>query len=382
MSATKNGRAIRPLATLIAFSLCILLTINAPAKAQVDAGSADVSQALDQPISSFQTGESPVADALAALGQAVHVTITVDPESLDLLPWGANTKLKALNVQDATLRTILPQILEPLGLAYSVQDSGILVTASEPLKRINRRATWEDLKTLQRANTTAWSPEAMEGFIVRYRITSKVDAPALLAEQMAKSAGGSVATVLEDAAASLGWVWFPNDDQIVIRTMQAQTANYMARRVTVQYNNEPLADILLDLANRADTPINFEPGMMLKLPPETARHTSLALRNNSIRQGFELLSAHTGIRYSIQRGGINVSLSDVISRSSSHSMPISLRSPYVGKISVPGSDKSYQFDILLREDDLPQDILDYRKQLIQEYIEKMRAEMGAAESEG
>ncbi|MCA9257355.1 MAG: hypothetical protein KDA33_17030, partial [Phycisphaerales bacterium] len=203
-----------------------------------------------------------------------------------------------------------------------------------------------------------------------------------LAEQMAKSSGGTVAMVLEDAAAALGWVWFPNEDHIVIRTVQAQTANYMSRRVTVQYTNEPLADILLDLANRAETPINFEPGMMLKLPSETARHTSLALRNNSIRQGFELLSAHTGIRYSIQRGGINVSLSDVITRASGPTVPISLRSPYVGKITVPGPDKSYAFDILLREDDLPQDILDYRRQLIEEYIEKMRAELQSIESEG
>lgn len=374
-----KGNTVRPLA--ITLSLAFVTSLAGARPVHADDNGAAVSQALDQTIGAFQTSESPVPDALAELGRAAGVTIEADPGALDLLPWGRNTKLKAITVQNASLRTILPQILEPLGLEYAVQDESVMITASEPLKRINRRATWTDLKTLQRAISTEWSPESMESFVIRYRITSKVDAPALLAEQMAKSAGGSVATVLEDAAGSLGWVWFPNEDHIVIRTVQAQTANYMARRVTVQYNNEPLADILLDLANRAETPINFEPGMMLKLPTETAKHTSLALRNNSIRQGFELLSAHTGIRYSIQRGGINVSLSDVISRGSSTSLPISLRSPYVGKITVPGADGSYAFDILLREDDLPQDILDYRKALIEEYIEKMRAEMGAMESE-
>ncbi|HPF37421.1 MAG TPA: hypothetical protein P5081_11515 [Phycisphaerae bacterium] len=374
-----NGISVRTLALSLALTLLAGAFHTRPVFA--DDGSAAVSQALDQVIDSFQTTESPVADALAEVGRAAGVTIDADPNALDLLPWGEKTKLKGINVRAASLRTILPQILEPLGLEYSVQGDAVVVTASEPLKRINRRATWNDLKTLQRANTTEWSPESTKEFVIRYRITSKVDAPALLAEQMAKSSGGTVAMVLEDAAAALGWVWFPNEDHIVIRTVQAQTANYMSRRVTVQYTNEPLADILLDLANRAETPINFEPGMMLKLPSETARHTSLALRNNSIRQGFELLSAHTGIRYSIQRGGINVSLSDVITRASGPSVPISLRSPYVGKITVPGPDKSYAFDILLREDDLPQDILDYRRQLIEEYIEKMRAELQSIESE-
>ncbi len=377
MLGFQSGNTVRTLATLLTISLTCVST----SPTHADDNGAAVAQALDQTIDSFRTDESPVADALAELGRAAGVTIDVDPRSLDLLPWGSNTKLKTINVGSASLRTVLPQILEPLGLEYSIENDGVTVTASEPLKRINRRVTWADLKTLQRCISTEWSAEAMENFTIRYRITSKVDAPALLAEQMAKSAGGSVATVLEDAAGSLGWVWFPNEDHIVIRTVQAQTANYMARRVTVNYTNEPLADILLDLANRAETPINFEAGMMLKLPPETARHTSLALRNNSIRQGFELLSAHTGIRYSIQRGGVNVSLSDVIKRGSSTSLPISLRSPYVGKITVPSADKTYAFDILLREDDLPQDILDYRKALIEEYIEKMRAEMASIESE-
>ncbi|MCB9851591.1 MAG: hypothetical protein H6819_00735 [Phycisphaerales bacterium] len=373
------GNSVRTLAISLAFTLVI--TNFAASGVIADDNSAAISQALDQVIDSFQTSELPVADALTEIGRAAGVTIDADPAALDLLPWGKNTKLKGINVRAASLRTVLPQILEPLGLEYTIGEEAVLVTASEPLKRINRRATWNDLKTLQRCISTEYTPEALNDFVIRYRITSKVDAPALLNEQLAKSAGGTVAMVLEDAAAAIGWVWFPNEDHIVIRTVQAQTANYMSRRVTVQYTNEPLADILLDLANRAETPINFEPGMMLKLPSETARHTSLALRNNSIRQGFELLSAHTGIRYSIQRGGINVSLSDVIQRGSSTSLPISLRSPYVGKITVPGPDKSYAFDILLREDDLPQDILDYRKAIIDEYIEKMRAEMQAVESE-
>ena len=365
----QRGRSLRAIVILIVGAML------QPGGAIAQTSDAGVAQSLDQMIESLKLSEQPVPEALAELGRVAGVEIQIDPSATELMPWGADTKLSTVHIENATLRDVLPQILEPLGLEFEAGETGLSVRASTPLKRMNRRATWDDLKLLERCHNTIWSPETIETFTIRFRITSKVDAPAMLAEQMAKSAGGSVAQVLEDATGALGWVWLPNGDHIIIRTMQAQFANFMSRRITVKYANEPLADILLDLADRADTPINLEPGMMMKLPAEVGRHTSLALRNNSIRQGFELLSAHTGIRYSIQRSGISVSVSDTALQGGAPARPTTVRSPYVGKITIHGPAGAYSFDILLREDDLPQDILDYRKQMVDEYIEKMRADM-------
>lgn len=348
------------------------------------APSADVSQALDRKLAALELREQPIVDAFEQLGEAVGITIIADEYSLSLLPWGGQTKLNKVTIRDASVRDALIKIAAPFGLEFRVEDDAVLIYASMPLSRINRRATWDELELLRTCNMTPYSAGALDKLNIRYRITSKVDAPALLAEAISKQAGGTIAKVLEDAAGSLGWVWLPNEDQIVIKTVQAQIANYLSRRVTIQYTNEPLANILLDLADRADTPINFEAGMMLKLPQNSAQHTSLALRQNSIRQGFELLSAHTGIEYRIERDGIHVGLSDALRKKGGGtfgSLPISLRSPYVGKLTVPSEDGTYTFDILLREDDLPEDVLKYRKRIIDDYIERMRAEMSVKEAE-
>ncbi len=345
--------------------------------------SADVSQALDRKLDALELREQPIADAFDQLGDAVGINIAASEEALSLLPWGDQTRLSKVTIRDASVREALIKIAAPFGLEFRVVNDSVFVDASKPLMRINRRATWDELELLRKCNTTAYTNEALDQLNIRYRITSKVDAPALLAEAAAKQAGGTIAKVLEDAAGSLGWVWLPNEDHIVIKTVQAQIANYLSRRVTIKYTNEPLANILLDLADRADTPINFEAGMMLKLPQNSAQHTSLALRQNSIRQGFELLSAHTGIEYRIERDGIHVGLSEAIRKKDGTfgSLPISLRSPYVGKLTVPSEDGTYTFDILLREDDLPEDVLNYRKRIIDEYIARMRAEMSVKKAE-
>lgn len=363
---------------LILFALPIFVA----GRAFADLGGADIAKALDQKLARISITEQEMPAALAALGQQAGILIEVDEVSVDLLPWGRQTKLKNLTVENATLRDVLPQVLGALGMTYEIRDSGVFVVASEPLKRINRRATWDDIKLLRELNEMDYTPENFLSFKLQYRITSKVDAPGLLQVQLAKAGRGTVAQILETASGALGWVWFPNGDHIAIRTQEAQIANRMARRVTIKYGNEALSRILVDLADKAETAISFEPGMMLKLPQNVAQKTSLLLNQSSIRQAFELLAAETGIKYEIRRTGIYVGLSEQI-LSSDSSDPSGQRraaSSYVGKISVPSSDGSYAYDFLIRSDELPEDILEYRRQILEEYIQKMRADMAPNEA--
>ncbi len=338
------------------------------------AADVDVAIALDKQLGTLAIQAEEIPQALSKLGQKVGVGITVDKQAVDLLPWGAKTRLKDVTIENASLRDVLPQILGALGMTYEARDDGIVVLATPPLERMNRRSTWDDLKLLRRTRETAYSAENFAAFGLQYRITSKVDAPKMLATQLSKAGRGSVADMLEVATAALGWVWFPNGDHIVIRTSQAQTANKMARRTTCRYTHEPLARILLDLAEKADSPISFEPGMMRKLPANVAQSTDLILQNSSIRQAFEVLSANTGIRYEIVRTGIHVSLGEGVGDAPG----VATRrrtSAYVGKISLPSADGTYTYDFLLRADELPADILEFRRQIIEEYIQKMRADM-------
>lgn len=339
-----------------------------------DAGTIDVARALDQPLETLTIHEAEVPAALARLGEQAGIRISIDDASAELLPWGRQTRLKKMTAENASLREVLPQVLGALGMTYEIQDNSLIVVASPPLKRLIRRATWDDLKLLRRCHELPYTPENFATLEMQYRITSKVDAPKMLRDQLAKAPCGSVAEMLETATGALGWVWLPEGDHIVIRTVQAQIANAMARRLTVRYANVPLSRILVDLARRADTPINFEPGMMLRLPPATRRSYTLLLQRTSIRQAFELISAETGLKYEIRRDGIHVGLSEG-APTPDGSPPLRRGSPYVAKISVPGAAGGYTFEILLREEELPEDILEYRRQIKEEYFQKMRADL-------
>lgn len=358
---------------LIVSFLATYAAAQAPLPVTATSADAEVAQTMDQKVESLSVNDMALGEALADIGQQVRVKITVDEASQDLLPWGPQTRLAKVTVSNASLREILPQILAPLGMTYDIRDGGIFVYATDPLKRMNRRATWEDLKLLQRCNETPFTPETIRNFKLQYRITSKVDAAAMLDHQLAKSGRGTVAEMLEVATGALGWAWFPNSDVIVIRTQQAQIANRLARRISARYTSTPLARVLLDLSEKAETQFVLEPGMMLKLPQSTVQGYSLFLQSASIRQALELICAETGLKYEIEREVVRIGLSDALQEGGKRAAARS--SPYVGKIVVPSADGSYNLEFLIRADELPADILDSRDQMIEEIIQKMRRDM-------
>ncbi|MFH1417365.1 MAG: hypothetical protein ABII12_03655 [Planctomycetota bacterium] len=361
----------KPAAILVVICICAN-TLAQNASTDPTDGS-DVARALDRELGAITISEKEIPDALTEIGAQAGVKITIDDSVADLLPWGRHTKLKDVSIEHASLRQALPQILGPLGMTYEVRD-GITVVASKPLERINRRATWEDLKLLRRCDETPYSDEAVANLNIQYRITSKVDAPKMLLRQLARAGRGTLAEMLETACSSLGWVWLPEGDHIVIRTYEGQIANQLSRRINARYTNMPLAKILNDLAARADVALFLEPGMMLKLPRSAAQSSTLLLDHGTIRQAFELLSAETGLEYRVTRDGISIRLSEAIAGVSSE-VAAARRSPYVGKISFPSKDGTYTLDFLLRGDDLPPDILQYREQIIEEYVERMRGDL-------
>lgn len=336
----------------------------------------DVAAAIDRKVEALTVKDAVIADALADIGNQAGVKFTLDEQSLELLPWGPQTRLASVNITNASLREILPQLLGAIGMTYEVRADDIFVFASDPLKRINRRATWQELQLLQRCRETRYSPENLKDFDLQYRISSKVDAANMLSHQLTKSGNGSMADMLEVATASLGWVWFPNDGAIVIRTQQAQIANRLARRISVRYTATPLARVLMDLSDKAETAFVLEPGMMLKLPPNTVQSYTLLLQSTSIRQALELICAETGLKYEIEREVVRIGLSDALHEGGKQA---SVRaSPYVGKIAVPSADGSYTLEFLIRAEELPPDILETRDQMIEEIIQKMRRDMSTS----
>jgi len=356
---------------LLCFGLVAALLTTAPAAAQTD-NERDPGAALDQTIERLEIRGKTIPEALAELGNHVGVTMDLDERAIELLPWGRDTKIADLEISNTTAREAIEQMLLAIGMTYRVDSDGVHIVATAPLKRINRRATWDDLKLLKHIREEKGRAENLKKFNIQYRITSKVDAPAMLEGQFPHAGRGSLADMLEVAAGSLGWVWVPNQDHIIIRTKQAQIANQLSRRITARYSNVPLSQIIVDLADRAEVALNLEPGMMRKLPPSTAQSYTLLLHDTTIRQALEMIAAETGLEYEIQRELLSIRLSDAMREPG---MVARRGSPYIGKISIPSRDGNCTYEFLLREDELPRDIVEYRRQIIDEYILKMREDM-------
>jgi hypothetical protein len=364
----RNGR-------IVAIVLLLTASTRAQDPAGAGASSNDAGPKLDQKVFNLTIQGEEIEAALADIGKQVGVEIVLDEEAVELLPWGKQTKLSDATISNASLRSVLPQILDALGMTYEVKGEKVVVTATEPLKRLRRRATWDELKLLRSLASTEYSPGAFSSLKIQYRITSKVDAKAMLSQQLEAAGRGTVAEMLETATANLNWVWFVEGDHIVIRTMEAQIANKLARQMTARYTNVPLSQILTELGERSGVVISFEPGIMLKLPPATAQSYTLLLQSVSVRQALELICAETGLKHEIRADGVHMSLSDAAAQESGKSPAPPRTSQYVAKLSVPSAEGGYSLEFLIRSDELPPDILEARSQMLQELIQKVRRDI-------
>ncbi len=337
-------------------------------------------EAIDRNLGDLTLEGQSLAAVLETLGQKAGVNFIVDDDTYAALPWGRETRLATLQLRRATLREALGAILRPLALTYSVGERSITISLSGPLARLNRRATWKDLDLLHKLDTSDYTPTNFAAIQVQYRITSKVNAPKRLATQLERAGDGTIAQILTAATAALGWTWFPDEDHIVVLSAQAHIAHNLARTVTARYNQMGLAHILLDLLDRADVPLFMEPGLMLKLPPSTAQHYSLLLQHTTIRQALELVCAETGLAYEVRRDGVYIGLSDALT-ATQPALARRAGDPYLAKITVPAKGGQYSYEFLIRESELPSDIREYRSQILDETIERMRQDLAPAPAE-
>jgi len=354
----------------------LLLSLLAPAAPQNPARTpvegSSVEQKLDAAIPELVLESRPVPDVLKELSQQTGVPITLEDRAVNKLPWGAQTKFSSVTIRDSTLREALPRILQPLALQFKIEDNRVVISPSPALERLDGRITWKELELYNKLAGAAYSPETFKQFELQYRITSKLDAPALLADQLARAGTGNTADLLETATASLNWTWIPQDTRIVILTQQAMYARGMARRMTGRYDRRPLGEILFELGREAGVHVHLQAGTFTRLPRETVDRYSLFLTNASIRQAFDYIAAETGLAYSIEPDGVHVGPADNIEKMFPP-RTAEAEDPYVAKFSIPYNDKGINLEFLLRESELPRDIRQKRDQFIKQLREASRA---------
>lgn len=331
-----------------------------------------VEQKLDATIADLVVESKPVPDVLKLISQQTGVPITLEDRAIGKMPWGAQTKFSNLTIRDTTLRDALPKILQPLALQFRIEENRVVIAPLPVLERLDGRITWKELELLGRLAAAANGPDALKAFDVQYRITAKLDAPNMLAEQLSRAGTGTLADMLETATGALNWSWFPQDTRIVVLTQQAMYARAMSRKMTGKYERRPLGEILFELGREAGVHVHLQAGTFTRLPREAVERYSLYLTNASIRQAFDYIAAETGLAYSIEADGVHVGPIENIEKMFPPRDDVLAEDPFVGKVSVPWGDTGINIELLLRESDLPREVRQDRDKLLRRFREADR----------
>jgi len=344
------------------------LVLAGAAAGRTPAQRAAIAQALDKPIE-LSVENQPLPDVLRAISRRAGVPVHAAEDVLALLPYGAQTRVSA-TFKAVSLREGLRRLLGPIGMGFEVRGGRIELTASGPLLRIGRPATWQELATLERLAGEPWSAKLAEALPLQFQVPGEEDPKARLLAQAGRVGAGRADEVLEAACRALGWTWYPWEGRIVVLRQEDQAARALERRVSLRFEHRPLTEVLLALGARAGLVVRMQPGAIAALPRQTRESFSLLVDNTSIRQALELIAGVTGLRYAVEPGAIVIGLPQAATR------PVYRRDPFVGKITIPSKSGRYQFDLLIRESDLPPEVNELRKRKVREAVEAMKRELG------
>lgn len=360
---------------------------TAPASSNLDVA---VEQALDEKYDLDIRDKS----LLAAFDEITHrsgVRIVIDEDSLDRLPYGEQTKL-TVTIKGASLREVLTALLRPLGLVYQVRKNAVQVTAGAPLRRIVRRATWEELDLLRKLTESPWSDSFWDSLNVQFQDggpDGKLNKATFAA--LARDVGaGPMTEVLYNVCNRLGLIWYPASDRIVILSKQRQAERQLSRKVSLRFFRTPLMDVLLDLGREADMLVKLEPGAIASIPAHLAQNFSLTLENYSVRQALEVIAGTTGLAYFVEPDGIRIARAPqgtavpagLAEGDAAKALEAMQANAVVGMVTTKGRDGGPDVTFFVRQSDLPADLKGLYQRKIQESVSVLRKTLGADRDSG
>ncbi|MEE9294160.1 MAG: hypothetical protein V3W34_04225 [Phycisphaerae bacterium] len=343
---------------------CFVWATVAPA--QVDMESL-IHQALDQVVH-FEVVDKPLPEAFLTVAEQTGVAISISPESLKLLPHGANTRMTA-RMKNIPLRDGIERLVKPLGMRYRVAGDGLVVEPAPALRRIGRRATWDELETLQWLGSLEWSAGEEGWGALRDRLHFQVDhdAPAeALLQSLNRAGAGPASEVLSRACEAVGWTWYPSGKRIVVIERGRQIQRELSRPITLRAQHQRLSDVLAELAQKAHMTFHFEPGAVASVPHETRRDFSVLLVDASVEQALEVICGATGLSFAVGRDGVRFSNPQ---RPTSSDRPVAI-------LMIPG-----RGEILIYEKDLPPDVKEALETLIDRLIKAVPPPEDSANAE-
>jgi hypothetical protein len=355
-----------------------------------------IEKALDER-ADIELKKVTLGQALEQVGRKMGVRIGVESAgpAFAQLPYGHLSEIESAQLQGISWREALTELLKPFSLTYQPGDTKISILGSDDLMRQPRRLTMAELNALVVLQTKTLSNKS-DNLLRQLRVTTGIEF-GLVQDRLHKDEVdlGPHQTVLtaQPAPASevlsryAGTVWRKGESStwfvqgnvsegrttninIVIINPKELVKMKLQRRIDLNFKNQPLQTILLDLANKAAVKLTLEPGSIGMVDPAQRDNCSLVASNNTIEQALEALSGLTGLEYYPDYDGVTVAAGDLLLTRKPGKVDLADRTVCILKVKLPDSDD--ELTILIRESDFKNaGIWDKYLQLRQENIAEL-----------
>jgi len=350
-----------------ALAACLAAVLLVASAGFAQRGAVSVQQAMDKPISLSVT-DSTVGEVFKRLTDLTGVRFILGDETLEYLPYGDQTRL-AMKLDNITLRKALTPMLAPQGLQWILEDDAVRVFPSEPLYRIGRRATYEELKLLVSLQSGLLQPVDKGGDVLaQFRKLSGEKEPAKLVfhaagdrtaalQRAEKVLPGTGEQWLDALCQGQSWTWYVSGNEVVIVERLQQVNRQLQKRVSLNYQGAKLLDILTDLAHKGRLQLEMDPGVLGMLPPDVQNSFNLIMSDATIAQALQMISGVSGLKFTPIADGIRVDASDTLAARNAPTSQPKKRPPFFVKMAMP-SVNGTAIEVYWTPEELPDDVLD------------------------
>lgn len=262
---------------------------------------------LDAPIDSLELVDIELPKALQELAAKGKISLTIDPLCYDLLPYGDTTKVNKATFRQTKLRDAIDGILNPLALEQTVSGDKVLITPSDPLRRIGRRSTWDEILILKAARQETLLGLAGNNLGQNIRTTLSMDTLQLhlasptgaahdaALEQVSRHLPCEVWKVLDIYSRATNQIWFVSENAIEVMPQKQWIERQLDRRVKINKMSRPLVDCVSELSHLCGIRFKPEPGLYSLFPAVT-----LNSDGGTVREILDTLRGVIGLDYQVQ----------------------------------------------------------------------------------
>jgi len=357
----------------------VVLAIAAmPAMAQRD--STELQKALDKPIT-LKIADAPIGDVFERISKASGVKLVIDADTFACLPYGRQTRL-SVTLANATLRKRLGALLAGAALQWEIRGNEVHIRPSEALRRMCRRATYDELKVLAVIHSHEHKPAAKAGPVInqlrkatgnsqlKVNFHVKADEKAAIA-RADRALPATAAAWLDMLCHGRGWTWYLWGDDIIIMDKVRQVQRQLQKQVSLRCQNADLVTVLQDLAGKGKLMLEMAPGVLRYLPDQTRTNFNLVMADASIAQALQVISGATGLKFTPTAAGVRVEASEMLLKRARPTTRRARRAPFFVKLTLPLKDGS-TVEVFMRADELPDEVVKAIEAKRKKFIAEMR----------